>query len=452
MSEALEKWPVPLIEKLLPRILEIIYEMNSRFIRLIVNKYPNDMDRLARMSLIEEGSEKKVRMAYIAVICSTHINGVAELHTELLKKGLFKDFYELQPEKFVNVTNGITPRRWLRKANPELSALISSKIGENWIKHLDKLKEFEQYAKEKDCQDKFLKVKQHNKEQLAEYILEHNGVTVNPHSIFDVQVKRLHEYKRQMLNILHAIALYLDIRDNPDMDFVPRTIMFGAKAAPGYFMAKLIIQFINAVANVINSDEEIGDKLKVLFLANYRVSLAEKIIPAADLSEQISLAGTEASGTGNMKFALNGALTIGTMDGANIEIHNAVGKDNIFIFGMTVEQVKELREKGYNSGEFINRSVKLKRVLDLIRSGLFSRDNPNRFKPLLENMNLDPYMVAADFESFYMKQQEVSRIFINRNLWAEKAILNVANMGFFSSDRSIKEYASKIWNLKPVSI
>jgi glycogen phosphorylase len=452
MSEALERWQVSMLKKLLPRIMEIIFEINARFMKDVINHYPGDFGRMGRMSLIEEGADKKVRMAYLAVIASSHVNGVAALHTELLKAGMFRDFYELTPDKFVNVTNGITPRRWLRKSNPELSALITDKIGDAWIKDLDKLKEVEMFADDLDFIKKFQEIKLHNKEQMAEYIKEYNNVIIDPASMFDVQIKRLHEYKRQLLNILHAISLYLDIKDNPTGSFVPRTIIFGAKAAPGYFIAKLIIQLINSAAKVINADKDTDGKLKIVFLANYRVSLAEKIIPAADLSEQISLAGTEASGTGNMKFALNGALTIGTLDGANVEIHDAVGRDNIFIFGMQVDEVKELKAKGYRPQEFIERSPKLKRVLELIRSGFLSPGNSELFKPILESFIYDTYMVAADFNAYIAKQQEVSEVFLNKDLWSEKAIINVANMGMFSSDRSIRDYADNIWHVKPYSV
>jgi len=447
MSEALEKWSVSMLETLLPRILEIIYEINAHFLEHVNSKYPGDLNKVAAMSLIEEGDEKKVRMAYMAVVAGAKVNGVAALHTELLKSGMFNDFYQIYPEKFVNVTNGITPRRWVLKANPTLSALINEKIGNDWGRKLNLLKEIEQYAYDDDFKNRFLDIKLENKRELARYIKEHNNVEILPESIFDIQVKRLHEYKRQLMNILHAISLYLDIKDNPTGHFVPRTIIFGAKAAPGYYMAKLIIGLINSVAKVINNDKEIDNKLKVVFLENYRVSLAEKIIPASDLSEQISLAGTEASGTGNMKFALNGALTIGTMDGANVEIHEAVGPENIFIFGMSVKEVHELKNRGYNPYEFIERTPKLKRVLDLIAGGFFSLGEPGRFQPIVDSFQHDTYMVAADFSAYAASQKEVADIFENRALWAEKAIINVANMGMFSSDRSIMDYADKIWSV-----
>ena len=452
MSEALEKWPVHLMEKLLPRHLEIIYEINFRFLRAVATRYIGDNDRLTRMSLIQEGREKMVRMAYMCVVASGKVNGVAALHTELLKDGLFRDFAEFYPGKFVNVTNGITPRRWLCKANPALASLLSGKIGENWVRELDELEKIDAFATDKNFLKKLAAVKRENKVRLAEYIKEHNGVEVNPDSIFDVQVKRLHEYKRQLLNILHAIALYLEIKDNPNGDFVPRTIIFGAKSAPGYYMAKLIIKLINAAAEVINNDPMVGDRLKVVFLANYRVSLAEKIIPAADVSEQISLAGTEASGTGNMKFALNGALTIGTMDGANIEIHDCVGKDNIFIFGMNVDEVTQLRNSGYNPGAFIAQNPYLRRALELIRDNFFTPGEPDIFRPIIDSFNYDTYMVAADFASYMETQKKIADLYRDPVKWQEKCLHNIAKMGMFSSDRSIRDYAEKIWNIKPVSV
>ncbi len=452
MSEALEKWSTDLLGKLLPRHLEIIYEINFRFLREVSTRYIGDNDRLSRMSIIEEHPVKMARMAYMCVVASHKVNGVAALHTELLKNGLFRDFNEFYPGKFVNVTNGITPRRWLRKANPDLSAVITERIGDGWCKDLTELKKFEKYADDPATIQAVAKAKRANKLRLAEHIREICSVTVNPDSIFDVQVKRLHEYKRQFLNILHAIALYLQLKDHPEMDFVPRTILFGAKAAPGYHMAKLIIRLINAVGDVINADPFIGDRLKVVFLPNYRVSLAEKIIPAADISEQISLAGTEASGTSNMKFALNGALTIGTMDGANVEIYEQVGADNIFIFGMNVEEVEALRKKGYNPHTAINASPYLKRALDLIQSDFFSPANRGVFQPLIDSMNYDYYMVAADFDSYAKTQDKLAQLYKDPTEWTRRCIHNIANMGPFSSDRSIHDYATKIWDLQPVPV
>jgi starch phosphorylase len=452
MSEALERWPVEMLEKLLPRILEIVYEINARFLRQVANRHPGDLDRLGRMSLIEESRGKEVRMAYMAVVASHRVNGVAALHTELLKDGLFRDFHEFYPGKFVNVTNGITPRRWLRKANPGLAKLISGKIGEDWVRDLDQLGRIAELADDAGFRKEFRAVKRRNKELLAAYIQAHHGIKVDPEAMFDVQVKRLHEYKRQLLNVLRCIAMFLEIKDNPQAHVVPRVVIFAAKAAPGYFLAKLIIRLINAVGAVLNHDEEVAGRLKVVFLANYRVSLAEKIIPAADLSEQISLAGTEASGTGNMKFALNGSLTIGTMDGANIEIHDAVGEENIFIFGMRVAEVEALRASGYRPQEFIERSPRLRRALELIRCGFFSQEDPEVFQPVVDSFQWDPYMVAADFDAYWDCQQGIDDAFRKPANWDRRAIINAARMGYFSSDRSIREYADKIWELKPYRV
>ena len=452
MSEALEKWSTALLGKLLPRHLEIIYEINFRFLRSVSTRYIGDNDRQTRMSLIQETPEKMVRMAYMCVAASGHVNGVAALHTELLKSGLFRDFSEFFPDKFINVTNGITPRRWLKKANPGLSALIDKKIGKNWVKDLDRLEDLVKFADDKDFLADIARVKRDNKLRLADCISRETGIQVNPDSIFDVQVKRLHEYKRQLLNILHAITLYLRIKDDPSANLIPRTILFGAKSAPGYYMAKLIIKLINAVAGVINEDPEIGDRLRVVFMPNYRVSLAERIIPAADLSEQISLAGTEASGTSNMKFALNGALTIGTLDGANIEIRDAVGPENLFIFGMNVEEVRDLRSRGYNPREFVARNPLLQRALDLIRDNFFSPGERDLFRPILDNLENDPYMCCADFESYASVHDEIAALYRDPAAWQKKCLINIAKMGRFSSDRSIREYAEKIWHIKPVHV
>ena len=452
MSEALERWSVKLFEKLLPRHLEIIYEINFIFLRQVATRYMNDNCRLARMSLIQEHPEKMVRMAYMCVATANRVNGVAALHTELLKNGLFRDFSEFFPGKFVNVTNGITPRRWLKKANPGLSRLIDERIGDAWPKDLDQLEKLVKFGKDREFLGELAKIKRENKLVLAKYIYEHNGVKVNPDSIFDVQVKRLHEYKRQLLNILHAITLYIRLKDDPNMDFVPRTIIFGAKSAPGYYIAKLIIKLINAVAEVVNNDPAIGDRLKVLFLANYRVSLAEKIIPAADLSEQISLAGTEASGTSNMKFALNGALTIGTLDGANIEIRDKVGADNIFIFGLNVDEVKRLREQSYRPREYVEKSPLLKRAIELIRNNFFSPGEFDIFRPILDSLDYDNYMCAADFDSYAAVQTQVAEVYRKPVEWQRKALCNIAMMGYFSSDRSIREYAEKIWDVNPCPV
>ncbi len=451
MPEALEKWSVSLFEKLLPRHLQIIYEINARFLRLVSMKWPGDNNRLARMSIIEEGHEKMVRMAFLSIVGSFAVNGVAALHSELLKTHLFTDFYELWPEKFNNKTNGVTPRRWVKKSNAALSKLISSKIGDSWVKNLDELKKLEAYAKDTQFQKDFMAVKLQNKKRLAKYIEETQNIKIDVHTIFDVQVKRIHEYKRQLLNVLHAIHLYIQVKDGKEI--VPRTIMIGGKAAPGYWMAKQIIKLTNAVADIVNNDPDCQSKLSIVFLENYRVSYAEKIIPAADLSEQISTAGTEASGTGNMKFALNGALTIGTLDGANVEILEEVGKDNIFIFGLTVEEVHDLLAKGYRSRDYYEQNDDIRRVLDLIQSGFFSPERPDLFKHIVENLlSNDTYLLLADFEAYAKAQKEVEKLYLDQKSWAEKAILNTARMGKFSSDRTIEQYAKEIWGAKACPI
>ncbi|MBO5761194.1 MAG: glycogen/starch/alpha-glucan phosphorylase [Lentisphaeria bacterium] len=449
MSEALEKWPVELMNKLLPRHLEIIYEINFRFLREVSTRFIGDTGRIERMSLIEEHPQKMVRMAYMCVAASGKVNGVASLHTELLKHGLFKDFNDFYPDKFVNVTNGITPRRWLKKANPALSELITGRIGNSWVKDLSCLSRLEESISDNGFLEELGKVKRTNKVLLADHLAKECGFSIDPDSLFDVQVKRLHEYKRQLLNALHTIMLYLDLKDDPNMDFVPRTVMFGAKAAPGYYMAKLIIKFINNVSSVINADPQTNKKLKMYFIPNYRVSLAEKIIPAADLSEQISLAGTEASGTSNMKFALNGALTIGSMDGANIEIHDAVGAENIFIFGMKVDEVLSLRNNGYDPRYYIGQNEKLKRIISLISSDFFTPGERGIFRPIADSLYFDPYMCCADFDSYASTHAAVAQEYKNSLLWNRKCAINIARMGGFSSDRSIQDYAEKIWKITP---
>lgn len=451
MPEALEKWPVSLFERLLPRHMQIIYEINARFLRLVSMKWPGDTKRLTRMSIIEEGGEKMVRMAFLSIIGSFAVNGVAALHSNLLKSHLFLDFYELWPEKFNNKTNGVTPRRWVRKANTALSALVTSKIGDSWIRQLDDLKKLEPFAKDASFQKAFMDVKLENKKRLALYLKQTQNVDLDVNTLFDVQVKRIHEYKRQLLNVLHAIHLYIKIKD--EKEIVPRTIMIGGKAAPGYWMAKQIIRLTTAVGNIINNDPDCKGKLSVIFLENYRVSFAEKIIPAADLSEQISTAGTEASGTGNMKFALNGALTIGTLDGANVEMLEEVGDDNIFIFGLTVEQVQDLLAKGYRPKDYYETNDDLRRVLDLIQSGFFSPERPDLFKHVVDKLlSNDSYLLLADFADYIKTQQTVEKLYLDKKAWAEKAILNVARMGKFSSDRTINQYAKEIWNAKACPI
>ncbi len=453
LPEALEKWPVSMIETLLPRHMQIIYEINQRFLNDITKKYPGDSDRLRRMSLIEEGSERMVRMAHLAVVGSHSVNGVAELHTSLIKTILFKDFNEFYPDRFNNKTNGITQRRWSRLCNQKLADLITGKIGEGWLTDLYQLKKLTEYADDSAFRAEWRAVKAHNKETLAAYISSLTGVKVNLDSIFDIQVKRIHEYKRQLLNCLHAIHLYNQIKQNPEASFVPRTIIFAGKAAPGYFIAKLIIKLINSVADVINRDPDLNNLLKVVFLPNYCVSMAEKIMPGADLSEQISTAGMEASGTGNMKFALNGALTIGTLDGANIEIKEEVGDENIFIFGLKADEVLNLKKSGYNPREYYERNADLKKVSDMIANGFFSPWNPQLFKPIIDSlMSTDNFMLFADFEAYVKCQSVVSQNFTNVEDWTRKSILNVANTGKFSSDRAIGEYAKDIWNVKSVPI
>jgi len=453
LPEALEKWQTALFGRLFPRNLQIIQEINARFLREVANRYPGDTERLNRMSIFEEGNDPHIRMAYVAIIGSHSVNGVSALHTELLKKYLMKDFYDLYPEKFNNKTNGITQRRWLKKCNPELSDLITSRIGEKWVKNLFELKKLEKFAKDKKFQNEWRAVKKSRKEIMTKLIAEEQRLAVDSNSMFDVQVKRFHEYKRQLLNALHVIALYRRIKANPDAPFVPRTVFFGGKAAPGYYMAKLIIKFINSIADVVNHDPQIKGKLMVVFLPNYRVSLAEKIMPASDLSEQISTAGKEASGTGNMKFALNGALTIGTLDGANIEMKEEFGEENIFIFGLKADEVAQLKASGYRSRDYYQKSAELTGVMDLISSGFFSPENPDLFKPIYDSlMNHDEYLLLADFDDYVACQDRVSEAYKDQNKWTEMAILNVARMGKFSSDRAIQEYCDDIWNVKSVRI
>jgi starch phosphorylase len=454
MPEALEKWPVSMMKKLLPRHMEIIYEINARFLRQVSYKYPGDTDRLRRMSIIEEGPEPQVRMAYLAIVGSHSVNGVSQLHTQLLSNGLVKDFHDMWPDKFNCKTNGVTQRRWLYKSNPSLRDLICSKIGTGWITRLDELKRLEQYADDPEFQKKWMEAKQVCKQEFVNKIRKWEGMKISPDMMFDVHVKRIHEYKRQLLKALHCIALYKRIK-NGEKDIVPRAVLFAGKAAPGYYMAKLIIKFINNMSGIINNDPDTKGLLEVHFLPNYRVSLAEYVIPAADISEQISTAGTEASGTGNMKFALNGALTVGTMDGANIEIMEQVGKDNIFIFGLLANEVDELKNRGYNPWDYYNKNAELKNVVDLISSGFFSPEEPHLFMPIYDYLmkHGDRYMVMADFQSYMDCQSHVENIYQNdKAAWARKSILNVANMGKFSSDRAIEEYANEIWDVKPVDV
>jgi len=454
LAEALETWSVELFQRLLPRHLAIIYEINRRFLRQVKSRYPYDEGRLSRMSLIEDGSSpdnRRIRMAYLAVAGSHSVNGVAALHTELLKANLLHDFHEMWPQRFHNVTNGVTPRRWLLAANPLLSEAITGRIGDGWITQLDQLGKLEEHAEDPAFRTEVRTIKQRNKEQLASLIEAEHRVEIDRSSMFDVQVKRLHEYKRQLLNVLHVVALYLRVKKNPEAPTVPRTVIFGGKAAPAYVAAKLIIKLINAVSSVINADPEVKGKLRVVFLHNYRVSLAERIFPASDLSEQISTAGKEASGTGNMKFALNGALTIGTLDGANIEIREEVGEDNFFLFGLTAQQVADLQRNGYRPRDYYERNAELKAVLDLIHSGFFEPEHPEIFRPLVQSLlDQDTYMLLADFQSYVDCQERVAKAYLDQDAWTRMAILNISSMGKFSSDRSIQEYAETIWKVRPV--
>ena len=451
LPEALEKWSVGLMSAVLPRHMEIIYEINQRFMELVADRFPGDQNRLARTSIIEEGEEKRVRMAHLAIVGSHSVNGVSALHSEILVNQLFKDFYELWPEKFNNKTNGITQRRWLRLCNPEQSSLIAGRIGDGWVKDLSELKNLVPEAEDSGFLEEWRKVKRANKVRLAACIAAKNGTQVDADSLFDCQVKRFHEYKRQLLNCLRVIDHYCRIMDDPQGSYVPRTVIFAGKAAPGYYMAKLIIKLITSVAEVVN--REAGDYLKVVFMANYGVSLAEMIIPAADLSEQISTAGTEASGTGNMKFTLNGALTIGTMDGANIEICREVGRENIFTFGLTADEVAAARSSGYVPWDIYNSNPELRRVIDTISSGVFAPGEPDLFKPIIDSlMGSDQYMLFADFDAYLRCQEHVDQLYAAPAEWCRKSVLNCAGAGWFSSDRTVGEYADEIWGAKPVPI
>jgi len=454
LPEALEKWPLPLFKQMLPRHLEIIHEINRRFLDEVRLRYPDDEDRVARLSLIDESGEKNVRMAHLASVGSYAINGVAALHSDLVKKTILRDFYEFWPDKFHNVTNGVTPRRWMVLSNPGLTEIITSRIGDRWISHLeDNLGALEKHAEDKDLQKRWQEVKREDKRALASIIKERTGVTVDPESLFDILVKRIHEYKRQHLCALHIITLYNRMKKNPDLDITPRTVIFGGKAAPGYFMAKLIIKLINSVAEVVNNDPVVAGRLKVVFFPNFNVKNAHHIYPAADLSEQISVAGKEASGTGNMKFSMNGALTIGTLDGANIEIREEVGPENFFLFGLTVEEVYNLKSSGYNPRDYYESNEELREAIDLISSGFFSGGDSNLFKPLVDNLlHHDEYLVLADYQSYIDCQEQVSQAYRDQQEWTRMSILNVARMGKFSSDRSMREYSEKIWKVEPTPV
>jgi len=452
LAEAMEKWPATLFERLLPRHLEIIYEINHRFLRQVQIRYPFDQERMRRMSLVEEGPEKMIRMAHLAVVGSHSVNGVAALHTELLRRDVLPDFAAMYPERFNNKTNGVTPRRWLTWCNPRLTKLITSRIGSGWETNLDRLRELEPLADDAEFRKAFREVKQQNKQDLAEHVKHLRSVELNPNALFDVQIKRLHEYKRQLLNALHTVVLWMRARRDPSTIIHPRAFLFGAKAAPGYQEAKLIIRLINGIAEVVNSDAGTTG-LQVVFLPNYRVSLAERIIPAADVSEQISTAGMEASGTGNMKLMLNGALTLGTLDGANVEIREAVGDENFFLFGLTADEVIARKKAGYRPREVYNEQLELREAMDLIGSGFFSPEDKHLFKPLIDTLlEEDRYLVLADFAAYQAKQEEVARAFLDTEAWTRKCILNVARAGIFSSDRTIRQYAEEIWRVKQTPV
>ena len=452
LSEALEKWPVPMFERLLPRHLQIIYEINRRFLRDVSVRFMRDHERLRRMSLIEEGDVKKIRMAHLAIVGSHSVNGVAALHTKLLKEIELRDFNEMFPNRFNNKTNGITPRRWLLCANPGLAKLISQHIGDHWIRDLDQLRQLEPLMEDAAFRKDWQRIKLVNKQRLSDILRKLTGTSVDPSSIFDVQVKRIHEYKRQTLNILHVIHRWLKLKQNPQADIPPKTYIFGGKAAPGYFYAKMIIKLICHAAEMINRDTSTMDRLKIVFLPNYRVSLAERIFPAADVSEQISTAGYEASGTSNMKFALNGALTVGTLDGANIEIMEEVGKENIVIFGMTADEVRELAIR-YEPWEMVKQDPILQQVFDLIREGFFSPEEPDLFHPLMDRIQYaDPFMALADFSAYCKAQQTIDEWYGDTDTWVQKSIVNVARIGKFSSDRTIREYNEEIWKASALHI
>jgi starch phosphorylase len=452
LPEALETWPVSMFERLLPRHLEIIYLINRDFLRMIEARYPGDHERVRALSIIDDGGERRVRMAHLAVIGSHRINGVAQLHSDLMRKHVFAGFAEVYPDRFINVTNGIAVRRWLKQSNPGLSALLTERLGSAWENDLEELGRLAGAADEPEWRRRFRAIKRANKQRLADEVMRRTGVPVNVDSLFDVQVKRIHEYKRQLLNLLYVVARYRRIRENPGLDIVPRTVIFAGKAAPGYTMAKAIIKLINNVARTIDADPLVRDRLRVVFLPDYDVSLAQIIMPAADLSQQISTAGMEASGTGNMKLALNGALTIGTLDGANIEIRDHVGAENMFIFGLTAQEAAARRAQGYRPQREVDANPQLKGTLELIESGFFSPSRPHDPKLVIDRLLSDgePYLVLADFTAYAAAQEQVDALYRNEDLWSYRAVVNCLSMGYFSSDRSIREYAERIWAVKPV--
>ena len=453
LPEALERWPLEVFGRVLPRHLQIIYEVNAHFLEEVRIRFLGDEARIARLSLIDESGERYVRMAHLACVGSHAINGVAELHTQLLKRDVLKDFYEMWPQKFSNKTNGVTPRRWLVLSNPRLSALVSEHIGEEWVKDLAQLKRLEPLADDAAFRGRWREIKQHNKRELAALALRHTGIAVDPNSMFDVLVKRIHEYKRQHLQVLHIVSLYHAVRSNPAIRVQPRTFIFGGKAAPGYHLAKLMIKLITAVGDVINRDPDVGGRLKVVFLPNFNVTNGQRVYPAADVSEQISTAGKEASGTGNMKFSMSGALTVGTLDGANIEIREEVGAENFFLFGLSAAEVYALKTQGYRPMDYYNANQGLRDVIDLIRSGFFSRGDTELFRPLIDDLLYhDPYLVLADFQSFIECQTQVSAAYADTERWTRMSILNTARCGKFSSDRTIREYCTDIWQVRAVPI
>jgi starch phosphorylase len=453
LPEALERWPIEVFGRVLPRILQIIYEINAHFLEEVRIRFLGDEERIVRMSLIDETGERYVRMAHLACAGSHAINGVAELHSELLKSDVLKDFYEMWPQKFSNKTNGVTPRRWMVLSNPKLSQLITEHIGDGWVKDLSRLKALEPLADNPDFRSRWREIKHFNKQGLAARALLRAGVSIDPNSMFDVLVKRIHEYKRQHLKVLHIVWLYHGIKSNPSLEVQPRTFIFGGKAAPGYHLAKLMIKLITAVGDVINRDPDVRDRLKVVFLPNFSVKNGQRVYPAADLSEQISTAGKEASGTGNMKFSMNGALTIGTLDGANIEIRDEVGAENFFLFGLSTPQVYALKAQGYRPMDYYNANQGLRDVIDLIRSGFFSRGDTELFRPLMDGLLYqDPYLLLADFQSYIDCQNKVSEAYRDTDRWTRMSILNTARSGKFSSDRTIREYCSDIWRAKSVPI
>jgi starch phosphorylase len=451
LPEALETWPVDIFEQMLPRHLQLIMEINRRFLLMLGHLHPGNMDILRRLSIIDESNERRIRMAHLAIIGSHKVNGVSALHSELLRTSTFKDFSNFYPGKIINITNGITPRRWLYQSNPQLSTLISDAIGPEWTRNLNQLKQIESLAQDSHFQERFYAIKQANKQRLAKLIRYYLDTKVDPNTLFDVQVKRIHEYKRQLLNLFRAIALYNRLLDDPNANHVPRAILFGGKAAPGYTMAKLIIRLINDVADVIDNDPAVSDRLKIIFIPNYDVTTASDIIPAAELSQQISTAGMEASGTGNMKLALNGALTMGTMDGANVEMRENIGAENIFIFGLTTEDIARLDRQGYQPRRYYESDPVLKRVIDMIANGFFSPEEPERYRVITDSLLAnDHFKVVADFKSYLEISDQADQVYLNKAEWNKRAILNTARMGYFSSDRTISEYAEKIWQIKSI--